>query len=231
MDLLFEFVEIFLHLDKHLPLMIEDFGRNWSYIILFLVIFCETGLVVMPVLPGDSLLFATGAMCATTPPSFNISVVLVLLIIAAVLGDTVNYWIGKMVGPKVFRKDTARFLNKKHLERTRIFYEKHGGVTIILARFMPFLRTFAPFVAGVGAMSYGRFITYNIVGGTAWITLFLLGGYFFGNVPIVKHNFSIVIMAIVLISVVPPFIEYARTRIRKNKQGVTPSSPPEGNAG
>jgi membrane-associated protein len=217
MDIILWFVDVFLHLDKHMDLLIKSFGM-WSYIILFLIIFCETGLVVTPVLPGDSLLFAIGAFSAIG--SFNPVVIIAMLCAAAVLGDTANYWIGHKVGPKVFRKDTARFLNKKHLERTHRFYEKHGGKTIILARFMPFIRTFAPFVAGIGAMSYRRFLAYNVIGGVAWILTFTLGGYYFGNIPAVKRNFTFVIMAIIIISVMPAVIEFLKAKYGKK--------PPEG---
>jgi len=217
MDIILWFVDVFLHLDKHMDLLIKSFGM-WSYVILFLIIFCETGLVVTPVLPGDSLLFAIGAFSAIG--SFNPVVIIVTLCAAAILGDTANYWIGHKVGPKVFRKDTARFLNKKHLERTHRFYEKHGGKTIILARFMPFIRTFAPFVAGIGAMTYKKFLAYNVIGGVAWILTFTLGGYYFGNIPAVKRNFTFVIMAIVIISVMPAVIEFLKARYGKK--------PPEG---
>jgi len=209
MDLIMKFFDIFIHLDKHLDVLIQTMGL-WSYVILFLIIFCETGLVVTPVLPGDSLLFAIGTFSALG--SFDLKTALISLSLAAILGDTANYWIGYHVGPKVFKKDYGRLLNKKHLERTHRFYEKHGGKTIIIARFMPFIRTFAPFVAGIGTMSYRRFIAYNIIGGVAWIHTFILGGYFFGNIPAVKRNFTFVIMAIIIISVMPAFIEYIRAK-------------------
>jgi len=225
MDLILGFIDIFFHLDKHLDLLIQSVGI-WSYVVLFLIIFCETGLVVTPILPGDSLLFATGAFAAIG--SFNIWVLIISLCCAAVLGDTANYWIGYRVGPKVFKKDYGWLLNKKHLDRTHRFYEKHGGKTIIIARFMPFIRTFAPFVAGIGTMSYAYFISYNVIGGVAWILTFTLGGYFFGNIPIVKRNFTIVIMAIIIISVMPAVIEYLRSRLRKKTETPPPGSEPAG---
>jgi membrane-associated protein len=189
--------------------IIRDYGL-WTYLILFLIVFCETGLVVTPFLPGDSLLFATGALAATT--SLEIGWLLGLLGVAAIAGDTVNYWIGHMVGPRVFHGERSRFLNRKHLERTHQFYEKHGGKTIIIARFMPIIRTFAPFVAGVGSMNYARFIVYNIVGGLAWVVIFIVGGYLFGNIPVVKRNFTLVIMVIIVLSVLPGIVEFIRHR-------------------
>lgn len=217
MDLIIYFVDFFVHLDKYLPLVIKSFGI-WSYIIVFIVIFCETGLVVTPILPGDSLLFALGSFAALG--ALNIELLVILLCIAAIAGDTVNYTIGHFIGPKVFHYEDRRFFKKVYLERTHQFYEKHGGKTIVIARFMPIIRTFAPFVAGIGAMSYPKFILYNICGGIAWVCLFLLGGYFFGNIPSVKNNFTLVIIVIVLISVLPGFIEYWRQRrnIAKDKK-------------
>ncbi len=209
MDLLLKGLDILLHLDKYLDLMIQTMGI-WSYVIIFLIIFCETGLVVTPVLPGDSLLFAIGTFAALG--SFDMAVVLALLTIAAIAGDTVNYWIGNYLGPKVFHYEDSRFFKKKHLERTHQFYEKHGGKTIIIARFIPIIRTFAPFVAGIGSMTYRKFLSYNVVGGILWIFSLTLAGYFFGNIPVVRNNFSLVIMAIVVISVMPGFIEYLRQR-------------------
>lgn len=207
MDLLIYFIDFFIHLDKYLPKIIESFGV-WSYVIIFIVIFCETGLVVTPILPGDSLLFALGSFAAIG--AFSIELLLVTLCIAAIAGDTVNYAAGHFIGPKVFHYEDGRFFKKVYLERTHKFYEKHGGKTIVIARFMPIIRTFAPFVAGIGAMSYPKFIIYNISGGIAWVCLFLLGGYYFGNIPAVKNNFTLVILAIVLISILPGFIEYWR---------------------
>jgi membrane-associated protein len=209
MELIQQLFGIFVHLDKHLELIIRDYGL-WTYLILFLIIFCETGLVVTPFLPGDSLLFAAGALAATT--SLEVGWLLGLLGIAAIAGDTVNYWIGNLVGPRVFNGEGTRFLNREHLERTHRFYEKHGGKTIIIARFMPIIRTFAPFVAGVGSMSYGRFILYNVVGGLFWVATFIVGGYLFGNIPAVKRNFTLVIMVIIVFSVLPGVVEFIRHR-------------------
>jgi membrane-associated protein len=214
MELIHTFVEFFLHLDKHLDVVIRTYGV-WTYLILFVIVFCETGLVVTPILPGDSLLFAAGAFCAIG--SLHVAAVFLLLSLAAVAGDTVNYWIGHAIGPRVFEQD-IRFLKREYLERTHQFYEKHGGKTIIIARFMPIIRTFAPFVAGVGSMTYARFIAYNVIGGVAWITLFVFGGYFFGNIPVVKRNFTFVIMAIIFISILPGIIEFVRHRRQKSAQ-------------
>ena len=205
MDLIKTLIDMVLHLDKHLVALANDCGM-WTYFILFVIIFCETGLVVTPFLPGDSLLFAIGALSASG--GLNIAAICTVLIIAAIIGDTVNYHIGKYIGPKVFHRDDVRFLNKKHLIKTHEFYERHGGKTIIIARFLPIIRTFAPFVAGMGSMSYARFIVYNVVGGVLWVTLLVFAGYFFGNIPIVKKNFTLVIMAIIVISVLPGFIAY-----------------------
>jgi membrane-associated protein len=209
MELIKWFVEILLHLDTHLDLVIRTYGF-WTYGIFFLIIFLETGLVVTPFLPGDSLLFAAGTFAALG--SLDTKWLIIFLSIAAIAGDTLNYWIGYAVGPKVFRKEKSRFLNKKHLHRTHQFYEKYGGKTIILARFIPVIRTFAPFVAGIGSMTYGHFIIYNITGGIAWVTIFVLGGYFFGNIPFIRHNFSLVIAAIIILSILPGIIEFLRHR-------------------
>lgn len=202
-------IDLFLHLDQHLNIVIRDFGL-WTYLILFIIIFCETGLVVTPILPGDSLLFAAGTFAAIG--SLNHLWLFVLLGIAAVAGDTVNYWIGNWVGPKIFYQEEVRFFKKEYLLRTHEFYERHGGITIIIARFIPIIRTFAPFVAGIGQMTYLRFISYNIIGGLAWIALFVFGGYYFGNLPVVKKNFSLVVLAIIFISVLPGIIEFLRQR-------------------
>jgi membrane-associated protein len=209
MEMLLQGMDILLHLDKYLDIMIKNMGL-WSYVIIFLIIFCETGLVVTPVLPGDSLLFAIGTFAAIG--SLDLTMVLVLLTIAAVAGDTANYWIGNYLGPKVFHYEDSRFFKKKHLERTHQFYEKYGGKTIIIARFIPIIRTFAPFVAGIGSMTYRKFLSYNVIGGILWIFSLTLAGYFFGNIPLVRKNFSLVIMAIVVISVMPGVIEYLRQR-------------------
>jgi membrane-associated protein len=224
MEYLKWFVDFFLHLDRHLDEIVRSFG-SWAYAILFAIIFCETGLVVTPVLPGDSLLFAVGAICALG--SLDVMWCFVLLSIAAILGDTVNYWIGHKLGPKVFHSTTSRLLNREHLLKTHAFYEKHGGKTIIIARFMPFVRTFAPFVAGIGAMTYPKFIAYNVIGGVAWIGSFIFLGYFFGNIPAVKRNFTVVIFAIVFISILPGIIEYLRHRHAQKRaaaEGGTPAA-------
>ena len=194
-------IDLFLHLDKHLATIIQDYG-SLTYLILFMIVFCETGLVVTPFLPGDSLLFAAGVFA--NKGALNVVVIIVLLCVAAILGDTVNYWMGKVFG------ENARFINRKHIERTHQFYERYGAETIIIARFVPIIRTFAPFVAGVGSMSYGKFLTYNVVGALLWVNLLTLGGYMFANVPIVKDHFSIVVLAIIVISVLPAVYEFLR---------------------
>jgi membrane-associated protein len=209
MEFIKDFLDILLHLDKYLDSVIKSYG-SLAYGILFLVVFCETGLVVTPVLPGDSLLFAVGAFSAIG--SLDLGLVIVLLCIAAIAGDTVNYWIGYTVGPRVFTKEKSLFFNKEYLERTHLFYQKYGGKTIIIARFIPIIRTFAPFVAGIGRMTYIRFILYNIVGGIVWVLGLVLAGYFFGNIPLVKNNFSLIILAIIVISVMPIIIELMRKR-------------------
>jgi membrane-associated protein len=214
-ELVTTFVDLFMHLDKHLGGIIQQYGV-WTYLLLFLVIFCETGLVVTPLLPGDSLLFAAGTFAALG--SLKVEWLYILLSVAAIGGDTVNYWIGHYVGPKVFSKEDVRFLNKEYLDRTHRFYEKHGGKTIILARFIPIIRTFAPFVAGIGRMTYGHFISYNVFGGLAWIALFLFGGYYFGNIPVVRNNFTLVILAIIFISVLPAVIEFLNQRYRSSQE-------------
>ena len=207
MEMITAFIDIFMHLDKHLDLIIREYGV-WTHAILFLIIFCETGLVITPLLPGDSLLFAVGTFAAMG--SLDVKFLAISLSIAAIAGDTVNYWIGHFVGPKVFSKEKSRFFNRDYLDRTHRFYERYGGKTIIIARFIPIIRTFAPFVAGIGRMTYLRFILYNIVGGVAWIGAFLFGGYFFGALPFVKQNFSLVILAIIVISMLPGLIEFLR---------------------
>jgi membrane-associated protein len=217
-DLLRDFIDFFLHLDVHLSQIISDYGL-WAYLILFLIIFVETGLVVMPFLPGDSLLFAAGAFAApqltaggeAMPGPFNLFYLIASLFVAAFLGDTLNYAIGDYFGPKVFRRD-YRFLKRAHLEKTQQFYRKHGAKTIIFARFIPIIRTFAPFVAGVGTMKYGRFLSYNIIGGFLWVAIFVTAGYFFGNIPAVKKNFTLVIFAIILVSILPPTIEFLKQK-------------------
>lgn len=211
MELAEKFIDYFLHLDKHLLTLVTDY-KSWVYLILFLIIFCETGLVVAPLLPGDSLLFAAGAIAALG--TMNIWLLVVILCVAAILGDSVNYGIGKFIGIKVFEKN-YRFINKKHLLKANAFYEKHGGKTIIIARFVPIVRTFAPFVAGIARMNYPRFLTYNIFGGLLWVFLCTFAGYFFGNIPIIKDNFSIVIIVIIIISLLPIGIEFLRSRFNK----------------
>ncbi len=208
MDLFRTIVDLFLHLDKHLSQVISHYGV-WTYLILFLIVFAETGLVVTPFLPGDSLLFAAGTFAALG--ALDVRLLLVLLVAAAIIGDTVNYWVGAWIGPRAF-SGRVRWLRKDYLDRTHAFYEKHGGKTIIIARFIPIIRTFAPFVAGVGAMSYGKFLLYNVVGAVLWVGLFVLGGFFFGNIPVVKENFTIVILAIIAISVMPIVFEAVRAR-------------------
>jgi membrane-associated protein len=194
-------LDVFLHLDEQLKGVIDAWGP-WTYVLLFVIILCETGLVVTPFLPGDSLLFAAGAMAALHPESLGIVPLLVLLSIAAVLGDTLNYAIGRAIGPRAFAFDTW-FLKHEHLAKTQAFYERHGGKTIVLARFVPIVRTFAPFVAGVGRMEYARFLYYNVVGGLAWVLICTVAGYFFGNIPAVKKHFELVVVGIVLVSVLP----------------------------
>ncbi len=214
MEFISHIIDIFLHLDKYLDQIVSQFGIG-TYIVLFLVIFIETGVVVMPFLPGDSLLFAAGALAAAS--HFLDPVVLfIVLAVAAILGDTANYWIGHFIGPKVFTQE-SRFLKREYLDKTQAFYDKHGGKTILLARFIPIIRTFAPFVAGIGKMRYGYFLTYNVVGGILWTALFIFAGYFFGNLPFVKDNFSIVIIAIILISVLPAVYEGVKERRSKAK--------------
>ena len=215
MELIHWFVDFFLHLDRHLAEVIRAYG-TWTYGLLFLVVFLETGLVVTPFLPGDSLLFAAGSFAAIHAqdgaPALSVWLLFVLLSVAAILGDTVNYAIGHYLGPKVFHYEKSRLFNPEHLRRTHAFYEKYGGKTIIIARFVPIVRTFAPFVAGIGAMSYARFLAYNVIGGLLWVTICLFAGYFFGNLPFVRKNFSLVILAIIVISVLPALYEYLRHR-------------------
>jgi membrane-associated protein len=203
MDLIRQFIDFFLHLDVHLGEIIRNYG-TWTYGILFLIIFVETGLVVMPLLPGDSLLFAAGTFAALG--DLDPWLLCGLLITAAILGDTVNYWIGKAIGPRAF-SGNVRFLKQDYLLKTQQFYEKHGGKTIILARFVPIVRTFAPFVAGIGTMHYPRFLAYNVVGAVVWVTMFVWLGYLFGNIPAVKERFSLVILGIILVSVLPIAVE------------------------
>jgi membrane-associated protein len=207
-------IDVFLHLDRHLGDWSQALGP-WLYFLLFAIVFCETGLVVTPFLPGDSLLFAVGALASVPGSSVSVWVAAVLLIAAAVLGDAVNYAVGAYMGPKVFSREDSRWLRKEHLQRTHDFYEKYGAKTIILARFVPIVRTFAPFVAGVGSMTYAKFATYNIVGAVGWVLSLLLAGYFFGQIPTIQRNFHIVIVAIIVISLLPIAFEFVRSRRAK----------------
>jgi membrane-associated protein len=213
MDFIKSIIDFILHIDTHLVELTNEYGL-WVYAILFLIIFCETGLVVTPFLPGDSLLFAAGAITAMPGSELEVVTLGILLIIAAIIGDTVNYHIGKVIGTRVFTRD-YRFIKREHLRRTRLFYEKHGGKTIIYARFIPIIRTFAPFVAGIGTMSYRKFISFNIIGAIVWVVLFLGAGFLFGNIPVIKNNFSTVIIAIILISLIPVVIEFFKARKQK----------------
>jgi membrane-associated protein len=210
-DLVRSIIDFFLHLDQHLSQAIAQYG-GWTHLLLFLIVFCETGLVVTPFLPGDSLLFAAGTFAALG--ALDLRLIILLLVAAAILGDSANYWVGAYLGPRAF-SGNIRFLKKEHLERTHAFYEKHGGKTIIMARFVPIIRTFAPFVAGVGAMSYPKFITYNVVGAILWVVLLVLAGYFFGNIKLVRENFTLVILAIIGISLLPIMVESVRARRRR----------------
>src|SRR5437899_700576 len=209
MDLIRGALDVFLHLDQHLAEVIQRYGPH-TYTLLFLIVFMETGLVVSPVLPGDSLLFAAGSFAALG--ALRLWPLFFLLAAAAIVGDTVNYGIGAYLGPRVFHFQRSRLFNPDHLRKTHAFYEKYGGKTIIIARFVPIVRTFAPFVAGIGAMSYARFLGYNVIGGVLWVSVCLFSGYFFGNLPLVKQNFSLVVIGIVFISLLPAVIEYLRHR-------------------
>jgi membrane-associated protein len=212
MELINNIIDIALHLDRYLSAIIQQYGL-WTYAILFAVIFIETGFVVMPFLPGDSLLFAAGTFAALG--ALKVGWLIALLAAAAIIGDTVNYWIGHFLGPKVFSKEKARFFKKEHLDRTHAFFEKYGGKTIIIARFVPIVRSFAPLVAGIGRMSYGKFIAFNVIGGVGWVVLLTGAGYFFGNIPIVRKNFSLAILAIIALSTVPIVTEFLRHRKKK----------------
>ena len=212
MELLHNFIDLFLHLDHHINNIVTDDG-TWTYLIVFLISFCETGLVVTPFLPGDSLLFALGAVAASG--SLNAAGLFLLLTIAAILGNTVNYQVGRMLAPRVLRNEKIRFIKPAHLDRTHQFFEKYGGKTIIITRFVPIIRTFAPFMAGVGSMTYLRFSIYNAVGGILWVGIGIYSGYFFGNLPFVKKNFSTVILAIIIISLIPAIVEFLRHKQSK----------------
>lgn len=208
MDFIQTVIDYVLHLDRHVAELVENYG-GWALLILFLIIFCETGLVVTPFLPGDSLLFAAGAIAATG--SMNVGVLIVLLIVAAILGDSTNYLIGTRIGTRVFKED-ARVLKTDYLRRTQDFFARYGGKTIVIARFVPIVRTYAPFVAGVAAMPYQTFLTFNVLGGVAWILIFIVAGYLFGAIPVVADNFGLVIIAVILLSLVPVLFEYSKTR-------------------
>jgi len=218
MEYVAHFIDLFLHLDKHLGELVKEYG-TWTYLVLFVIVFCETGLVVTPILPGDSLLFAAGAIAALG--SLNPHLLVVLLTIAAVLGDAVNYQIGRYIGPAVFKKEDSRFFKRAHLEKTHAFYERYGGKTIIIARFVPIVRTFAPFIAGVGQMSYKQFALYNVVGAILWVVIGVYAGYLFGGLTIVKENFSLIIIAIVLISLLPAAFEFWRAKREKKSIATT----------
>lgn len=213
MEFIGHFIDVFLHLDKYLETLITNYG-GLTYVILFLIIFCETGLVVTPFLPGDSLIFAAGAFASIG--ALNIYVLIGLLLIAAILGDTVNYHIGRYLGPKAIEKDT-RFIKREHIEKTHKFYEKYGGKTIIIARFMPIVRTLAPFVAGIGEMDYKKFLSFNAIGGFIWVISVSLVGYFFGTLPVVEKNFTLVVFGIIFISVLPAAVEFMKHKLSKSK--------------
>ena len=216
-----QIIDFFVHLGDYLAQIIAIFGV-WTYVVLFLVIFAQTGLVIAPFLPGDSLLFIVGAFAGLG--HLNIVVVYIVLLAAAILGDTANYWLGNKLGAKVFKNENSKIFNKKYLKKTEDFYEKYGGKTIIIARFVPIVRTFAPFVAGIGNMKYSTFISYNIVGGFIWVTTLVFAGYFFGNLPIVKENFEYAIYIIIFASLLPMILEFIKHRLQKNKEKVEETS-------
>ena len=211
MELVAGFIDIVLHLDRHLQVWVAEYG-TWIYLILFLVIFCETGLVVTPFLPGDSLLFVAGAVAAGG--GMDIHTLFAVLAVASFAGDNTNYWIGRQVGPRIFRRKGSLIFNPDHLVRTQLFYEKHGGKTVLIARFVPIVRTFAPFVAGMARMIYGRFLFYSFAGAILWIGSLAYAGYYFGNLPIVRDNLSVVIIGIVFLSILPGIIEFLRSRAK-----------------
>lgn len=212
MEILHTLIDFILHIEVHLDYLIQTY-HTWTYLILFMIIFCETGVVVLPFLPGDSLLFAIGAFAARG--SFDFWTISLSLLAAAIIGDSLNYTIGKYVGPKVFHKEDSKLFNKAHLIKAQAFYEKYGAKTIIIARFIPIVRTFAPFVAGIGEMTYKKFMTYNVVGAVLWIFSFIPLGYFFGNLPFIQKNFKLVMIAIIVISVLPAVIEFIREKRKK----------------
>jgi membrane-associated protein len=214
-------IEWVLHLDKHLNELVISIGPIGFYTVLFAIIFCETGLVVTPFLPGDSLLFAVGALCAIPDTPLNLFVMLPLLIVAAILGDAVNYWLGALAGPRIFRSDTSRWINRNHLIRAQQFYVKYGAKTIIIARFVPIIRTFAPFVAGIGRMHFGRFWLYNIIGGAIWVTAFLVAGYCFGSFKVIKENFFLVTLGIIAVSLLPVLYEWRKAKRVKSHESVS----------
>ena len=216
MEMLKQFIDFLLHAEDHLIWFIQNYGP-WIYALLFAIIFCETGLVVTPFLPGDSLLFAVGALAARPDMGLRVEVITPLLLVAAILGDTVNYSIGKWFGPKVFHFESNRFFNREHLLKAHAFYEKYGGRAIILARFVPIVRTFAPFVAGVGTMNYLKFIVYNVTGAILWVGLFIGAGYFFGNLPAVQKNMKVVILGIIVVSILPIAWEFFKAWLEKRK--------------
>ena len=218
MESIKKFLDLVLHLNAHLDAFVQSYGW-WVYLLLFLIVFCETGLVATPFLPGDSLLFAVGALCGVG--SLDLLPSVVVLLVAAILGDTVNYWIGYWTGPKVFRQRTSRWFNPKHLERAHEFTERYGGKAVVLARFVPIVRTFVPFVTGIGRMTYGRFMSYNVAGGVVWVLGFVLAGFYFGNIPAVKRNFTLVILGIIVVSMLPGVIEYLRYRQERAKLAQT----------
>ncbi|HDK7139634.1 TPA: DedA family protein [Clostridium botulinum] len=215
MSIIGNFINALLHLDKYLNVIIQNYGM-WTYALIFLIIFCETGLVITPFLPGDSILFAAGALAATG--SFKIAILFVVLYLAAVIGDTVNYHIGKKIGTKILEKEDVKYLNKEYLKKAHTFYERHGSMTIVVGRFIPIIRTFVPFVAGIGEMSYLKFIIYNVLGGLLWVTLFLGGGYLFGNLPFIKQHLSYVVIAIIIISIIPVAVTFIREKRNGGKK-------------
>lgn len=211
MELLTAFIELLLHLDTHLMALVQDYG-TWVYAILFLIIFAETGLVISPFLPGDSLLFVAGALCGLG--AMQLEWLMPLLMLAAFSGDNTNYWIGRLVGMRLFHRVKGRFLKREHLDRTHAFYEKHGGKTILFARFMPIIRTFAPFVAGIGQMQYRLFLLFSALGSLAWIGSLTLAGYFFGNIPVVKNNLTLIVLSVILLSFLPALIQFVRHKLQ-----------------
>jgi membrane-associated protein len=211
MELLAQFIDIVLHLDKHLVVLVQQYGL-WIYGILFFIVFAETGFVVTPFLPGDSLLFVAGALAAIGEGGMDITTLIAVLLVAAILGNTVNYHIGRFLGPKVFHWENSRFFNRTALDKTHAFYEKHGGKTLVISRFLPLFRTFAPFVAGIGAMPWGRFTFFNLVGAAAWVLSLCLGGYWLGNLPWVKQNLSLLIVGIIVVSLLPVAVGWLKHR-------------------